>query len=354
MEPGPKVGPNTGLAAEDQRVERPIHVMLKCCSPGLGAYGTAQPDQLNSHFPFSAIAADAPTDLPKPPGALVQSNYHRGRAPEYGNYYSDSTSEQPQLGSAVRRAECEWVGRGSIHRCWVALPHPPASPGLHLLPPRRAPGLLSPPDGGPRLGDPTAADEHLQGEHSSAIRPGTRQRVLCAAWLGLWFQKNRKLYLPLVEAADKSRRWGWQVGMGCEGPAQPGAGKTHAIAHHIAFLQAQGSLIPGHDTHHAQELLAVLGSHTVDPAQVGASVQHLCAKIPIYWARQAEGELGQDVWRGCVAPAGQSTERGRSTLEIHEYPSHPGPQRQRLIYLCIDICFPSNICVSVCFYYLPD
>lgn len=124
MEPGPKVGPNTGLRAEYQRVERPIHMMLKCCSPGIGAYGAAQPAQLNSHFPFSVIAADAPADLPKPPSALVQSNHHRGRGPEYGNHYSDSTSEQPQLGSAVRRAEREWVGRGSIHRCWGG----PASP----------------------------------------------------------------------------------------------------------------------------------------------------------------------------------------------------------------------------------
>lgn len=32
----------------------------------------------------------------------------------------------------------------------VALPHLPASPGLHLLPPRRAQGLLPPPDGAPR------------------------------------------------------------------------------------------------------------------------------------------------------------------------------------------------------------
>lgn len=31
-----------------------------------------------------------------------------------------------------------------------------------------------------------------------------------------------------------------------------------------------------------------------------------------------------------------------------------GPGKQRLIYLCIDICFPSNICVSICFYYLPE
>uniref|UniRef100_A0A8C9CCU1 BRICHOS domain containing 5 n=1 Tax=Phocoena sinus TaxID=42100 RepID=A0A8C9CCU1_PHOSS len=78
------------------------------------------------------------------------------------------------------------------------------------------------------------------------------------------------------------------------------------------------SLRPG-DTHYAQELLAVLGSREVDPAQVGASVRNLCAKTPIYWARRAER-----------------------------------PQRQRLIYLCIGICFPSNICMSVCFYYLPD
>lgn len=31
-----------------------------------------------------------------------------------------------------------------------------------------------------------------------------------------------------------------------------------------------------------------------------------------------------------------------------------GPDKVRLVYFCIDICFPSNICVSVCFYYLPE
>ncbi|XP_065775336.1 BRICHOS domain-containing protein 5 [Muntiacus reevesi] len=83
--------------------------------------------------------------------------------------------------------------------------------------------------------------------------------------------------------------------------------------------QLQTMRSPSQDTHYAQELLAVLGSQEVDPAQVGAPVRHLCAKTPIYWARRTEGS-----------------------------------QRQRLIYLCIDICFPNNICVSVCFYYLPD
>uniref|UniRef100_A0A2K6FDG2 BRICHOS domain containing 5 n=1 Tax=Propithecus coquereli TaxID=379532 RepID=A0A2K6FDG2_PROCO len=99
------------------------------------------------------------------------------------------------------------------------------------------------------------------------------------------------------------------------------------------------SCVPSQDTHYARELLAVRGSHEVDPAQVGALVQHLCAKTPIYWAHRAEGDLGG---------------LGEKPFGNSWSPLPPGPQRQRLIYLCIDICFPSNICVSVCFYYLPD
>ncbi|KAL4836429.1 hypothetical protein H8958_020285 [Nasalis larvatus] len=83
--------------------------------------------------------------------------------------------------------------------------------------------------------------------------------------------------------------------------------------------KVQGARGPAQDTQNTQELLAVQGSHEVNPAQVGDLVQRLCTRTPIYWARRAEG-----------------------------------PRTQRLIYLCIDICFPSNICVSVCFYYLPD
>ncbi|XP_055991086.1 BRICHOS domain-containing protein 5 [Sorex fumeus] len=70
---------------------------------------------------------------------------------------------------------------------------------------------------------------------------------------------------------------------------------------------------------HTRELLEVLGNRRVDPAQAGAAVRHLCADTPVYWARRAEG-----------------------------------PQELRLVYLCIDICFPNSVCVSVCFYYLPD
>nr|XP_010337368.1 BRICHOS domain-containing protein 5 isoform X6 [Saimiri boliviensis boliviensis] len=112
--------------------------------------------------------------------------------------------------------------------------------------------------------------------------------------------------------------------------------------------KAQGTRGPSQDTHHTQELLAVLGSHEVDPTQVGALVQHLCARTPIYWAQRVEGELG--LLHGEARP---TEELGAQPLGIHGALT-TGPQRQRLIYLCIDICFPSNICVSVCFYYLPD
>lgn len=39
-------------------------------------------------------------------------------------------------------------------------------------------------------------------------RPADKQKVLCTAQLGqprLWFQGNRKLYLPLTKAVDKGR-----------------------------------------------------------------------------------------------------------------------------------------------------
>ncbi|XP_056662260.1 BRICHOS domain-containing protein 5 [Monodelphis domestica] len=82
---------------------------------------------------------------------------------------------------------------------------------------------------------------------------------------------------------------------------------------------ADWPLGPNKDTRYTKEFLGVLAGHEVDPALVGSPVQNLCDQLPIYWVQRAEGS-----------------------------------RKQRLIYLCIDICFPSNICVSVCFYYLPD
>ncbi|XP_058142603.1 BRICHOS domain-containing protein 5 isoform X1 [Dasypus novemcinctus] len=163
-----------------------------------------------------------------------------------------------------------------------------------------------------QVSGPRWAGRRGQGpDKGASVSPGQAQ-------LGLQFQGNRKPCLPLVGAADRS--WG---------PASPAGGAGTGIAwgplgawasrSQEPPVQAQGPHGPSRDPRHAQELLAVLGRRAVDPSHVGASVRHLCAQTPIYWARRAEG-----------------------------------PLRQRLIYLCIDICFPSNICVSVCFYYLPD
>lgn len=135
------------------------------------------------------------------------------------------------------------LGRGVEWRYGVASTYLSASPGLHLLPPCRAPGLLPPSDGSPRSGDPKAAGEHFQGEqyylagHPLQVpspRPGDKQKVLCAAWLGqprLWFQGNRKLYLPLTKAVDKSRWKGHQAGVEHECPTQPGSRKYYMMAH---------------------------------------------------------------------------------------------------------------------------
>ncbi|XP_041085846.1 BRICHOS domain-containing protein 5-like [Polyodon spathula] len=77
--------------------------------------------------------------------------------------------------------------------------------------------------------------------------------------------------------------------------------------------------LQGNQTRYHTEFLGVLGRNQVEPLTVGKPLQTLCDRIPIFWVRKAQG-----------------------------------PGKQRLIYFCIDICFPNNICVSVCFYYLPD
>ncbi|XP_068764279.1 BRICHOS domain-containing protein 5 [Struthio camelus] len=82
---------------------------------------------------------------------------------------------------------------------------------------------------------------------------------------------------------------------------------------------ADQPLLPTNRTKYCREFLGILAGKQVDPKGLGEAVQTLCERTPIFWVRQGEG-----------------------------------PGRQRLIYLCIDICFPSNICVSICFYYLPE
>ncbi|XP_028669656.1 BRICHOS domain-containing protein 5 [Erpetoichthys calabaricus] len=72
-------------------------------------------------------------------------------------------------------------------------------------------------------------------------------------------------------------------------------------------------------TRYVTEFLGIQGKAHVDPLTLPKAFQTLCEHLPIFLARKMDG-----------------------------------PGRQRLIYFCLDICFPSNICVSVCFYYLPE
>ncbi|XP_040885147.1 BRICHOS domain-containing protein 5 [Toxotes jaculatrix] len=75
----------------------------------------------------------------------------------------------------------------------------------------------------------------------------------------------------------------------------------------------------GNETQRQTEFLGVLSASQVDVSMLDEPLQALCQDRPVHWTRRAEG-----------------------------------PGKQRLVYFCIDICFPSNICVSVCFYYLPE
>ncbi|XP_068002560.1 BRICHOS domain-containing protein 5-like [Melanerpes formicivorus] len=88
----------------------------------------------------------------------------------------------------------------------------------------------------------------------------------------------------------------------------------------IMSEQTAHQLLPeSNKTEYYREFLGILAGDKVDPKRLGEAVQTLCEQTSIFWVRRGEG-----------------------------------PGKQRLIYLCIDICFPSNICVSICFYYLPE
>ncbi|KAI5623174.1 BRICHOS domain-containing protein 5 [Silurus asotus] len=74
----------------------------------------------------------------------------------------------------------------------------------------------------------------------------------------------------------------------------------------------------GNKTQRETEFLGVLSGRNVDVSALHQPLQAFCQQRPVYWTKRANGP------------------------------------KERLIYFCIDICFPNNICVSVCFYYLPE
>nr|XP_051692181.1 BRICHOS domain-containing protein 5 isoform X2 [Oryctolagus cuniculus] len=120
----------------------------------------------------------------------------------------------------------------------------------------------------------------------------------------------------VVTPPQSNRSWAvlfdGQSGCVCYRPSEHGAcflrlmeARDRETLQLLLNTSAQGSCSPGQDTHRSQELLAVLGSRAVDPTQVGAAVQRLCAETPIYWARRAEGESARAVRGGAVAGPGR-------------------------------------------------
>lgn len=135
----------------------------------------------------------------------------------------------------------------------LALPHLPASPGLRLLPPRGAPGLLPPPDGAPRSRDPPAAGEHVHGEQPHAARlPGPGDKGSCVrprpgeGW-GSGF-REQKACLPLAGATDKSCGWCWpqarRPGTHRPGPSPGEHQCSRAVAHQSPVCRATGPPAP--------------------------------------------------------------------------------------------------------------
>ncbi|GAA6219910.1 BRICHOS domain-containing protein 5 [Lates japonicus] len=93
---------------------------------------------------------------------------------------------------------------------------------------------------------------------------------------------------------------------------------VHSLLHESTHKQSQFQL-SGNETRRQTEFLGVLAASQVDVSTLEEPLKALCQDRSIHWTRRAKG-----------------------------------PGKQRLVYFCIDICFPSNICVSVCFYYLPE
>ncbi|KAJ6653903.1 hypothetical protein lerEdw1_007661 [Lerista edwardsae] len=95
--------------------------------------------------------------------------------------------------------------------------------------------------------------------------------------------------------------------------------ETVQMSFNLSEHRVDPLLLPNDRTMYYREFLGIVSGRAVQPEDAGEAVRSLCEQVPIYWVKKKDG-----------------------------------PAKQRLIYLCIDICFPSNICVSICFYYLPD
>ncbi|XP_028989073.1 BRICHOS domain-containing protein 5 isoform X2 [Betta splendens] len=98
---------------------------------------------------------------------------------------------------------------------------------------------------------------------------------------------------------------------------QPDYDHVHSLLHESAHKSR--FRLSANETQRQMEFLGVLAASQVEAAALEKPLQALCQDRSVHWTRMAKG-----------------------------------PGKQRLVYFCIDICFPSNVCVSVCFYYLPE
>ncbi|XP_035573287.1 BRICHOS domain-containing protein 5 isoform X2 [Canis lupus baileyi] len=318
---------------EESPGPRPVQVKTKPCHGGWRAPGLLL---LLALAAAGAVAGGLLGFAHSPPKML------RLTLPSPGATWSNQTAQV----DAARDVATIWVTSVKSNRSWavlfdgpsvsglgvwsaptgvgVALTHRPASPGLRLLPAPGTPGLLPPPDGAPRSRDPTAAGEHLKGKQPHAARlPTARGQTKGPVYgpglgqAGALVSRNRSSAFPWLRLLRAERAAGI-------GPARPGGTQAPLCrGPPEPSLQAQGSHGPSHDTHHAQELLAVLGNHEVDPSLVGDSVRHLCTKTPIYWARRAEGKSGW--WCEAWAPAERYGEKDEEPSGVHGGPFLQGP-----------------------------
>ncbi|KFP80614.1 BRICHOS domain-containing protein 5, partial [Apaloderma vittatum] len=132
-----------------------------------------------------------------------------------------------------------------------------------------------------------------QSDHTAVVLYDSRKGYVC--------------YKPAEQRACYLRRMdAWDV-------------QTLQMSLNTSEQSADQLLRQNNQTKYYREFLGILTGEQVDPESLGEAVQTLCEQRAIFWVRRRDG-----------------------------------PGKQRLIYLCIDICFPSNVCVSICFYYLPE
>uniref|UniRef100_A0A8C4UPG3 BRICHOS domain containing 5 n=1 Tax=Falco tinnunculus TaxID=100819 RepID=A0A8C4UPG3_FALTI len=122
--------------------------------------------------------------------------------------------------------------------------------------------------------------------------------------------------------------------------------QTLQTSSNLSEQRADWLLHQNNQTKYYREFLGVLAGEQVDPNSLGEAVQTLCEQTSIFWVRRGQGNLQR--WLGKAEPPSPGSAACPCSTAATQ------SRKQRLIYLCIDICFPSNICVSICFYYLPE